>query len=161
MKATTASPPSLLLCYSLLDTNGNNRLKYLEFYFRPKPLNSELNAMTVPQHRLVLKEPADRARWPEEGGVGERRTAHPHPHPHLSATQCTPPAALGSYPLGSPRRGIMAAGGQNASLCEGVLFLTSIPRALSPGTDKALAPHWTEHTASLQHSNTAEGHCGS
>lgn len=42
-------------------------------------------------------------------------------------------------------------GGQNASLSEGVWVLISIPRALSPGTNKALAPHWTEHTASLPH----------
>lgn len=46
----------------------------------------------------------------------------------------------------------MAAGGQNASLSEGASFLISIPRALSPGTNKALAPHWTEQTASLPHS---------
>ena len=38
---------------------------------------------------------------------------------------------------------------------EGVLFLISIPRALSPGRNKAPAPHWTEQTASC---NTAEGH---
>lgn len=37
-------------------------------------------------------------------------------------------------------------------LKEGVLFLISIPRALSPGTNKAFVPHWTKHTASLQHS---------
>lgn len=32
-------------------------------------------------------------------------------------------------------------------LKEGVLFLISIPRALSPGRNKAPAPHWIEHTA--------------
>lgn len=37
-------------------------------------------------------------------------------------------------------------------LKEGVLFLISIPRVLAPGRNKALTPHWTEHTASLQHS---------
>lgn len=37
-------------------------------------------------------------------------------------------------------------------LKEGALFLISIPRALSPERNKALAPHWTEHMASLQHS---------
>lgn len=37
-------------------------------------------------------------------------------------------------------------------LTEGMLFLISIPRVLSPGRNKALAPHWTEQTASLQHS---------
>lgn len=39
-------------------------------------------------------------------------------------------------------------------LREGVLFLISIPRALSPERNKALAPHWTEHMAAL---HTAEG----
>lgn len=34
-------------------------------------------------------------------------------------------------------------------LKEGALFLISIPRALSPERNKALAPHWTEHMASL------------
>lgn len=37
-------------------------------------------------------------------------------------------------------------------LKEGALFLISIPRALSPERNKALAPHWTEHMAALQHS---------
>lgn len=37
-------------------------------------------------------------------------------------------------------------------LKEGTLFLISIPRALSPERNKALAPHWTEHMAALQHS---------
>lgn len=37
-------------------------------------------------------------------------------------------------------------------LNEGLLFLISIPRALSPERNKALVPHWTEHTASLQYS---------
>lgn len=37
-------------------------------------------------------------------------------------------------------------------LKEGVLFLISIPRALSPGRNKAPARHWIEHTASLHHS---------
>lgn len=37
-------------------------------------------------------------------------------------------------------------------LKEGVLFLISIPRALSPERNKALAPHWTEPMAALRHS---------
>lgn len=80
MKATTASLPSLLLCYSLLDTNGNNSLKYLEFYFGPKPFNSELKAMTVPQHRLVVKEPTDGGEGgAEEGGGGREGNRTPAP----------------------------------------------------------------------------------
>lgn len=82
--------------------------------------------------------------------MGERRTTH---------TCRAMPNASGTLPLQ------LALGGEELwqqegrtphCLQEGALFLIVIPRALSPERNEALAPHWTEHTASL---HTAEGHC--
>lgn len=104
--------------------------------------------MTVPQHRPVVKAPTDRVGRPEEGGAGEKENHRHKPEcrarRHASGTHLLPA-------LASEER-ITAAGGQNASLSEGLLFLISIPRALSPGRNKAPAPHWIEHTASPPHS---------
>lgn len=106
--------------------------------------------MTVPQHRLGVKVPTDRVEWPEEGGVGEKEKNHTQTQVQSNA-ECQRHSSLPSS--GSQWRGITAAGGQNASLSEkDMLFFIYIPRARSPGRNKALAPHWTEQTASPQHS---------
>lgn len=66
--------------------------------------------------------------------------------PNASGTHLLQALALGGEELWQQE------GRMPHCLKEGVLFLISIPRALSPERNKALAPHWTEHTASLQHS---------
>ena len=50
----------------------------------------------------------------------------------------------------------MAAGGQNASLSEGRHVVPHPhPQVLSPESNRALVPYWTEQTASLPHSRGA------
>lgn len=100
--------------------------------------------MTVPQHRLVRERRAmaRREEW-------ARRTTH---RPKCRAM----PNASGTHPL--PARALSGEelwqqeGRMPHCLKEGALFLISIPRALSPERNKALAPHWSEHMAALQHS---------
>ncbi|KAL0597617.1 hypothetical protein AAY473_032968 [Plecturocebus cupreus] len=116
----------------------------------PKPLNSELNAMTVPQHRLVVKEPIDRVGWPEEGGVGERKGKNHTNKPKSRAMQ----NARGTRLLPA-----LALGGDEEwqqedrmphCLKESVFFL--IPRALSSRQKQSPCAPLDEHMASLQHS---------
>lgn len=108
--------------------------------------------MTVPQHRRVVEEPMDRVRGPGEGGAGEMEKNHTQTPGQISRT----PATLVSSSSSSQRRELLQQEGRTPHcLKEGMLFLISIPRALSPGRNKAPAPHWTEQTASR---NTAEGH---
>lgn len=102
--------------------------------------------MTVPQHRLVVKEPTDRLGWPEKG-EWTRSAQEPmcRAMQNASSTPLLPAPALSGEELWQQE------GRMPHCLKGGMLFLISIPRALSPGRNKALAPHWTEHTASRQH----------
>lgn len=142
-------PPSLL---QLVRHKLQQHSYIVEFYFRPKPLNSKLNAMTVSQHRLVVRAHGQGG-MAKGGRVGKKNCAQTYVQSDAdaSSTHLQPTLALSGEELWQQE------GRLSHCLKGGMLFLISFPRALSPGRNKALAPHWTEHTASLQHSR---GTCG-
>lgn len=94
--------------------------------------------MTVPQHRPGGKEPTDRVPRP-----ARRATRQPKGSVQQNAGGPQPLAQR----LVEKRRQRVSR--MPHCLKGDVLFLISFPWALSPGRSKALAPHWTEQTASL------------
>lgn len=91
--------------------------------------------MTVPQHRLVVKEPTDRVGQSEEGGEGKKNHTQTEVQSNAGGTHLRQALALSREELWQQE------GRMPHCLKEGVLFLISIPRVLSPGRNKALAPH--------------------
>lgn len=107
--------------------------------------------MTVPQHRLVVKGAADRwgSRRAEER-AGATHKPECRAMRNASGALLLPALALGGEQL---RR---QEGRLPRCLKGGMLLLTPTPAPRSsPGRNKAPAPHWTEHVASLPHSRGA------
>lgn len=104
--------------------------------------------MTVPQQRLVVKEPADR--W---GSQRVEEWAGATHKPKCRAMRNASGALLPALAL-SGEELWQQEGRMPRRLKEGMLLLTPTPGPLSRKKQSRCA-HWTEHVASLQHSRGA------